>query len=398
MPSRSGRVSHVRPRQPSGQGRREPLRVPAPDSHRLRRERGLDERRTRMPLPSRLLLAVAVVALAGVVLLTAGGTVGSLVKALGTSLGGLLDGLTATPTPSASVIVVADSPVIASPREPYTNTAEADLVVTIPRDAAGDRDALVRVYLALEGVAPSPITEVPVGATTRLVVPVTLTVGRNDFSATLVRSGVESESSPIVTYILDQEPPAVVLTSPRDGATINDDTVTLEGRTQPRSDLVVRNEANGTSITGEADSDGSFELVLPLAAGPNGIRLTATDPAGNQGELIVNVLRGSGKLTAVLSASAYRISVGSLPTSLQVNVLVTDPNGAPLEGADVTFTITVPGIPPIVKETVTAGDGRASFSTTLGAGVETGGGLLTVTVTTQRYGSTTDQRSMTFVS
>lgn len=397
MPSRSGR-SYDRPRQQVQKDARGTIRVGTPDPVRLRRNRGLDERRKRLPLPSRALLALAVVALGGVVFVTASGGIGSLVSALGSGFSGILDDLVETPRPSASSVIVADAPVIASPSEPYTSSETADLLVTIPEDAAGDPDALVRVYLTLEGQAAAPINEVPVGATTRLVVPITLTPGRNDFSATLVRSGVESESSPVVTFVLDQEPPVITLTRPKDGATVNDDLVTLVGKTQPRSTIQARNEANGTSITGEAGTDGAFELVLPLAAGPNGIRLTATDPAGNEGELIVRILRGSGKLTAVLSASTYRISIASLPTSLQLNVLVTDPDGAPLDKASVTFTITVPGIPPIVKETTTAGDGRAGFTTTLSAGVQAGGGLLTVVVTTERYGSTTDRRSVTFVN
>lgn len=372
--------------------------MPAPEPRRLHRNRGLEPRRERLPLPGRILLAVAVVALAGIVLVTASGGIGSLVGALGSSLSGLLSGLSATPSPSASAVIVADAPMIASPTEPYTSSETADLVVTIPEDSAGESGTLVRVYLTLEGVAPAPITEVPVGPTTRLVVPVTLTPGRNDFSATLVRGGVESEASPIVTFILDTDPPKITLTSPKDGATVNDDIVTLEGKTQPRSEVVARNEANGTSITGEAGTDGAFELILPLAAGPNGIHLTATDPAGNEGELIVSILRGSGKLTAKLTASTYRISVGSLPTSLQINVLVTDPDGAPVDGATVTFTITVPGIPPIVKETTTAGDGRAGFSTTLSSGVESGGGQAAVVVTTERFGTTTDRAALTFVN
>lgn len=397
MATRRGtRASHVRPRPPStGRPTPQRVRVPAPDAYRLKQARGMERRRKGLPLPARILLVVAVVGLGGAVFLTATGGIGSMVRALGASLAGFVDEITATPMPSATPFVIADAPVIATPPEPYTNQPRADLEVTVPDDVVGDPGVNVRVYLTLEGQAPAPIAEVPVGATIRLVIPVDLTPGRNDFSATIVEAGLESESSPVVTYILDTEPPTFTLTSPKDGQTVNRATVTITGTTQPRTSILARNEANGTSITGLAAADGTFTLDLPLEPGPNGIRLAGTDPAGNPGELIFRVVRGSGELTATLTASAYRISAASMPVSLQLNVLVTDPDGAPLEGATVTFSLTVPGIPPIAKEATTAGDGRATFTTTLPTGVTPGAGLATVLVATTDFGTTSAQRTIT---
>ena len=45
---------------------------------------------------------------------------------------------------------------------------------------------------------------------------------------------------------------------------------------------MARNEANGSSIVGTAESDGSFKLSLALAGGVNKITIDGTDPAGNQ--------------------------------------------------------------------------------------------------------------------
>jgi hypothetical protein len=338
------------------------------------------------------------VALGGAVFVTATGGIGSLVHALGTSLSAFVDDITATPTPSSTPIIVADAPVIASPTEQYTNQPRADLVVTIPNEYVGDPEVRVRIYLALEGVPAAAIAEAPVGSTIRLIVPVDLTAGQNDFSATIIEAGIESESSPIVTYILDTEPPAFVLASPADGATVNRERVVITGTTQPRTTIFARNEANGTSISAQAASDdGTFSVDLPLEPGPNGIRLSGTDPAGNPGELIFSVVRGSGSLTATLTASAYRISVGSLPVSLQMSVLVTDPDGRPLEGAAVTFLLTVPGIPPIAKDGTTGGDGRATFTTTLPQSVTAGPGLATVRVVTDDFGDTSANKTITIV-
>lgn len=395
---RGARASHVRPRPPStGRPAQQRVRVPAPDAYRLKQARGLDRRRRGLPLPARVLLVVAVVALGGAVFVSATGGIGSLVRALGASVSGFMDDITATPTPSSTPIIIADAPVIASPTEPYTNQPRVDLEVRVPDEFVGGSGVRVRIYLALEGQAAAPIAEVPVGSTIRLLVPVDLTPGRNDLSATIVEGGVESEASPVVTYILDTEPPTFTLSAPADGQTVNRPDVAITGTTQPRTTILARNEANATSISGQAATDGTFTLTLPLEPGPNGIRLTGTDPAGNAGELIFSVVRGSGALAATLTASAYRVSVASLPVSLQLSVLVTDPDGAPLEGATVTFSLTVPGIPPVAKEATTGGDGRATFSTTLPTGVTEGAGLATVLVATSGFGSTSAQKTITIV-
>ena len=397
MPTRRGsHASHVRPRPPStGRPTPQRVRVPAPDAYRLRQARGLESRRRGMPLPARLMLMLAVVALGVAVFMSATGGLGPLVGSIGSSLSGLVSRITATPLPSATPVVVTGAPTIAAPAEPYTNLETADLQVSVPVEYVGNSTAHLRIYLAFEGQSPAPIAEVPVGATITQIVPVELTPGRNDLSATIVEDAIESSASPVVTYILDKDPPKITVSSPKAGATINRALVSITGTTQPRTTLLARNQANGTSVAGTAATDGSFTLDLPIDAGPNTIKINATDPAGNVGQLSLSVVRGSGKLTATLTASAYRISVASLPRSLQLSVLVTDPDGHPLAGADVTFTLTVPGIPPVAKEAVTGADGRATYTTTLPKGVTVGAGLATALVATESFGTTSAQKTIT---
>jgi hypothetical protein len=394
---RSDRSSHVRPRPPSGR-RPEPKKIPlkTPQRYRstvLRHERS----KGGLPLAARLILAVAVVALGVVVFAAATGGIGALATVLNRSFSDFFVKILATPLPSPTAVIVSDSPLIKAPSEPYTNQAELDLDLGLPADVVGDTSASVRVYLALEGQAPAPIAQRSVGVTPRIIVPVQLTPGRNDFSATIIHGDTESEPSPIVTYILDTDAPPIRITKPKDGATINDDTVTLVGTTQGRSSIGARNEANGVSVVGTAEADGSFAISLPLDPGPNGIHIQITDPAGNVAESVLNAVRGSGTLTATMSASAYRISAASLPATIQLAVLVTDPDGQPLEGASVTFSLTVPGIPPITFDTTTAGDGRAAFSTTLPQSVTPGAGNATVLITTAEFGSTSDRVGITII-
>lgn len=394
---RSDRSSHVRPRPPSGR-RPEPKKIPLKTPQRYRSTVLRHERAKRgLPLPARLILGLAVAALGIVVFAAATGGIGALVGALGQSFSGFFDDILATPSPSPTAVIVADSPLIKPPTEPYTNSPTIDLEMTLPNDVIGDQDAVVRVYLALEGQAPAPIDQRPVGATPKMIFPVTLTPGRNDFTATIVEGDTESEPSPIVTFILDTEPPPIHITSPTEGATVNADTVTIQGSTQGRSSIGARNEANGFSIVGTAESDGTFAISLPLETGPNAITISITDPAGNAAQAVLNALRGSGTLAATLSSSAYRISAAELPATIQLAVLVTNPDGQLLAGASVTFSLTVPGIPPITFDTTTGGDGRAAFSTTLPKDVTPGAGNATVLVTTSEFGSTSDQVGITIV-
>ena len=151
-----------------------------------------------------------------------------------------------------------------------TPTSRIDLHITVPGGVIGTT-AKVRVYLALEGLALAPITEVAVGARRQLQVVAgpSRRRARNDFTATVVADGAESPEAPVVTLVLDQEPPKITIASPKQNATINDATVTIKGSTQARCDLLAHNQANGTSVTARAAADGTFTLVLPIDQGAN---------------------------------------------------------------------------------------------------------------------------------
>lgn len=390
------RGSHVRPRPPSS-GRSQPVKVAAPDRRRVRSYRGIDARRKRAPLATRTVLALGVVVLAGAAFLAASGGIGPVLKTLGLGFANAFGHLTATPLPTATAFVPTNSPVIASPLQPYTNVDTVDLQVSIPAEAVGDATAKVLIYLALEGLEPAPLIEKTVGTTSTMIIPIQLTKGRNDVSATLFRGAEESEPSPSVTYILDQDPPKITVSSPKNGAAIDTPEVTIKGTTQAGTSLVALNAGNGTSISSVADKDGKFEFGLPLGSGTNQVTITGTDPAGNVGKTTLKLIQGSAKMSVRLSASAYRISVAKHPSQLQLVVLVTDPSGSALRGAHAFFTVQIPGLAPISNDLVTGADGRAVFTTPLVGQLTTGGGLGTVLVTSDLYGSSTDRVTLTFV-
>jgi Glucodextranase, domain B len=388
---RGSRPNHVRPRPPSG-GRPTPVKVRprAPAPGRLtaygpvRRSRGI-------PLIGRLALGAGVVAVAVMVLYVGAGGLGVVANALGSTITSFVQGVTATPVPVITPPTVAEAPTIESPAEPYTNHAQADLSVTVPSRLAGNPDYVVRVYLALKDQAPAPIDEKPLAPTPRMIIPVALTKGINDFSVTLVGPGGESESSPLARWVLDVDPPVIKLSSPKDGAMVNRKAVTLQGRTQGRSTLNARNMKTGESIGGTAAADGTFSLSLPLASGSNPIRFSATDPAGNGRTMELTVRRGSGKLRASVSSSLYSISQRTLPAEIRLVALVDDPDGKPLEGARVTFTLSVPGIKTVTGDGVTDANGEASFTTRIPKGADRGGGTAGILVRTTEFGRTTDE-------
>ena len=397
MTSRRGPVSHVRPRPPSSGRPPDPARIRTPDPYRVRQHRGLDARRKTTPAPARFSLALAILALAVVAFVAASGSIGPLAAAFGTGFSGVVNILTASSAPQATEVVATSSPIIATPANPYTNQAAVELKVTLPPGAVGSDDAKLRMYLGLEGVAPTAIAEVPIGSTNRLSVLVDLTAGRNDFTATVIRGGAESEQSPVVTYYLDQDPPTITLTTPSDGVTLADANVGITGTTEPGTNLIARNEANGTSATALADADGAFSMSLPLVPGPNGIRIDATDRATNTSNLVVSVLQGTGKLTATLAASTYRVSAAAPPAAIQLTVTVTAPGGAPLEGASAFFTLQVPGLAPISNQMTTGADGRAVFTAQIVGPVSTGSGAGTVVVSHDTYGQATGGVTINFV-
>jgi hypothetical protein len=394
---RDGRPSQVRPRPPST-GRPAPAKVKAraPAPGRLASHRRV-ERTRGLALPVRLLFIVALVALSGGVLFAATGGVGRIADAVGSTLTGFVTDLTTNPSPSPSIGVLSGAPSLEKPDEPYTNQPTIDLVGTIPGELTGSNDNVIRIYVAIGDQDPGVVTELPVGRTPRFVVPdITLVEGSNAFTATVVGPAGESEPSTPVTYVLDATIPRITLSSPKNGAVVNAKSVLLVGKTQARSAMRIRNASTNAIVTGAADENGNFSIALPIGAGTNDIGITAIDPAGNENHLVLAVRKGSGALTGTLAASTYRIRVSKLPERVTLSVVVNDPDGRPLEGAKITFSLAVPGVSAITSKTIlTGGDGVARWSTTISKGATTGQATATVIVKTTNYGQLTDRTVIT---
>ena len=323
------------------------------------------------------------------------GVLGKVVGAVTKAFDQTIASVTTNPSPSPTLAVAPNAPALSVPPESYTNQQTVDLTGTIPSGFIGREGASIRIYRTLPDEGPKQIAEQDVGATAGFTVPgLELAKGRNDFSATLVDAGGESPASKVVTYILDTAKPKVTISKPGKDAVVNGKTVTLIGKTQPRSALVAKNLANNASITGTAGDDGAFTLVLAIASGPNAIRITATDPANNEGVLAINVNRGAGKLRAQITASRYQFVRKSLPSEVTLTVEVTDPDGHPLEGATVTITLSPPGVSVITRTLTTDKAGQVHWRVTIPRAA-LGKGEAAALVHSKDYGDTTDQTFIT---
>lgn len=374
------------------------VRPIAPSPTRLASYRTV-ERRRGLPLVLKAALTLAIVALAGGVLYVAGGSVGPAVGSVVNSLGGIVEtigSVVASPAPTEAP-PVADAPSIDEPEEPYTNDEVIALTVNVPPDVVGLEDHLVRLWVAVEDAEPAVVTEVPVGPTAVLLIPeVRLADGRNDFQASIVGPGGESERSAIASWTLDTSKPKLTITAPKDNVATTKDAITIKGKTQAASSVRVRNEANDAIATVEADADGLFKARIALATGFNTIEVTTTDLAGNSNDASLTVRKGSGRLVVVLTGSAYRFNSAKLPKSVSFTVTVTGPDGRRVPDATALFTVTVPGLEAIVSSEIQTGsDGRATFTTSIPKGALPGSGLATVLVSTPKFGQGTDRQVLT---
>ncbi len=402
MDSRSGaRPPQVRPR-PASSGRAAPVRTRpvTPSPTRLAGYRRI-ERRRGLPLVMKVFLAASLLALGGTIVWAVSGAVGPFLATVVSGFGGFVaevGAVAASPAVTAAPDIP-DAPAIDAPPETFTNLDTIDVTVNVPTAVTGVEGYTVRIYVTLNDEDPVILLEKPVGATAVQVIPgVKLAAGRNDLQAALFGPGGESERSEVAAWILDTSKPKVTVISPKNGAQVQKTPVKVKGKSQAGAEIRLQNANNGAIATTTAGSDGLWNTTLEVGNGGNAITVTATDPAGNENTTTFSVRKGSGKLTAVLTASGYRFKASRLPRSITLKVVVTDPDGRRLAGATALFTVSVPGIEAIVSGEITTNqDGVATLQTNIPSGATKGSGLATVLVTTGHDGTITDRQVLTIV-
>jgi hypothetical protein len=369
-----------------------------PSRERIARHKPIP-RDSGMPMIARITLAVAVVALgAGVLYFGQGGLV-TLATGVSSAFTGFVDKVTATPSPSASPFLELKTPSLDAPVEPYTNQTAVDITGSVPLQFLGQDGLLVRLYMQPKDGEASFVAEQPIADRASFVFAgIELVPGSQEFTATLATSDEnESEPSATIAFVLDQAKPKITISSPKNNAIVNGRTATIKGKTQGRSTVIVRNARNSASATATAEPDGTFAIPIAIGAGTNAVTITATDPAGNEATAKLNLRKGSGKLTVNLRANRYQFSRRALPDPITLYVTVTDPNGKPVKSADVTFTLSVPGVETIVDEGRTDANGKASFKATIPKGATVGGGTIAALVDADELGTVTDRTAISII-
>jgi hypothetical protein len=320
---------------------------------------------------------------------------GQLSSAFGNAMSRLSSQAPATLAPSG---VALDTPVLDAPDNGgYTNQTPVPIQGGVPGAALGKTGYSVIVYRTDKAGARQQVAQVSVGATTRFITPpVALTEGSNVFMATLDTPAGEGQPSPPVTYILDTTPPTITVTSPAQNAWFKAASVAVTGQTDPGITITIRNEQapGGAQTNQTVGADGRFSLTVPLVAGSNKIDLTATDQAGNSSNNSLSVNRTYGQLAAHLSASPAKFSSSS-PTLVTLTVHATSANGAPLANAEVTFTVTIYALGPIVSPVLTTdASGTATWQVNISNGAP-GSGQASVVVTSPAGDVVTDTAPIT---
>jgi hypothetical protein len=331
---------------------------------------------------------VVLAALGGAIILAAGGVGG---------------GRTSTPlvSPSATAgVAIAGTPrpitppptgvpTITPPKATLVTTRAIDLRLTVP-DPGTTMDGLeVRIYRNTKLLKAQPVLD-----TGRIKVKgVPLRRGSNHLTATLGNTGGDGPRSAAVSITVDDQAPKIKVRSPRNLTTLNQDRVTITGRTDGGLTVTGKDSASGSTATTAADAAGAFSFSLRLAPGRNSISIRARDVAGNLGAEQLVIVRGDGRPSVQLRLSRKTLPLTSLPLTIDAHVTVLDANGRPVQGAKVAFAIAPPGQLTDTFEATTKADGTADWSgiRIVRQGTTRGDGLVTARAVLPRGGAAPDK-------
>jgi len=293
----------------------------------------------------------------------------SIVLAWGGSGSRLVADATPTPTPAAtpsgpvgtaSPVPVGPPPTVTPVIIPLDDTLltqrRVTITVAIPEPGEALRNLQLRIYRNGDLI----MDPVRVRDLTLTVRNVPLRRNVNRLTVALVNAGGEGPRSEAVTVMVDDRAPRIEIKEPADGSVVNGSFTTVRGVTEPDLSVLVRNPASGAVATVVSDGRGVFITEIRLDSEANPIAISTEDAAGNRTSRTIDVVRGEGVAEAKLALSRQKVKLGDLPLSINMRLDVTDPNGQPVSGATVVFSISPPGLPTETYETVTI-DGSARW-------------------------------------
>jgi len=210
---------------------------------------------------------------------------------------------------------------------------------------------------------------------------VALAEGRNSFTLAVAGPAGESLHSAPIEIELDSTAPQISLLSPSGGQTVYAPATALRGTSEPGATLRVTNQATSQTASLVVADDGSFEIVIDLLNGFNELLLDARDAAGNEAHARLTVERREGAPSVRLRLSRTSLDAAALPTTIWLEAEVSDASGAPIDGAEVVFSLSPPGLPTTTYIATTLGGVARWPSVRISDDAQQGQGLATVMVT-----------------
>lgn len=280
----------------------------------------------------------------------------------------------ATPTPTPAPVLAA-APELLPPSATLTNepsiTLDARLLEDLPRD-----EFRLRVYVNgdLERERRLPRRQ-------QFSLAVALVEGPNSITLAVSGAGGESLHSAPVEVTRDSRAPAISGLEPASGTTVYAERATLRGTTEPGATLRVLNQATGSASTRVVGEDGAIEVAVDLVLGANELVLETRDAAGNEARAAVSLERREGAPTVELTLSRTSLTLAGLPTSISLRADVLEAGGAPVDGAEVTFSLSPPGVPTLTYNATTVAGVARWPSVRISDAATAGDGLATVLVT-----------------
>jgi glucodextranase-like protein len=216
----------------------------------------------------------------------------------------------------------------------------------VPNFGGGGRTVEVSLNTQLEAT----LTPDTTGAFTT---PLTLRDGPNAIALTLL-SGTDVVATTSYTVVLDRQPPALTILSPKNGEIITGSSVVVTGKAEAGATIVV----NDRTIV--PAPDGSFTESFPYAPGDLQMTVIARDRAGNE-----TTVKTSVTLRAPTSAATLVLTVTLDHTTVKpgAQVLATirlTANGLPKLGESVTLSVGVITIGSAVTDA--SGTARIAFA------------------------------------
>ena len=208
-----------------------------------------------LSLGRRIGVLVVLAALGGAIILAAGGVGGGNSAVAPLVPTSAPTGVAArTPRPLASPPTVA--PQISALDDDLVNSGTIDLRVSVPEPGTTLSGLELRIYRNTRLLTSREVSKV--GRVKVKDVP--LRRGANKLTAALANEGGEGPRSEVMTVSLDDQAPKIKVRTPQSGITLNDDSVTLQGKTEDGLTVIGRNSTSDTKATDVASEAGAFTI------------------------------------------------------------------------------------------------------------------------------------------